>query len=568
MTKNLTFFERPINYFRDTDNRVLLVLLFFAIAIRFITYRMFLAGGDSINYWFAAKTLYYGLPYARLDHQTTRFGVIIPIFLFAKIFGLHPFNSTFLPVLMSIIQAGLIYKIGVKVHSRSVGFTAAVLFMLFPRVLASGGQILPSTISITYLLLSFALIITLDENDRWKYIKLVVSSLIFFCAYESKIINLYFLPGFFYTIYRVTGKFKDIVIYGGILFGLYLTETLLYYMVTGNPLGRIGIIRGTHLTQKKLVPVHFLHLFKRYTELPLYSRVQFYYYILSSILISRFIKHRFITSLVITAGIFFILMLFSVKSINPIIPAMPYNEVYLGFGIPFMMLIISIFTIELIKFLISKYSGSTPHPKAEKGIKGYVIFTVALISLIVILRSSGALPKNVSDKFVNDIFYLKEHKISLFFRYYNELNKAYNSGIPILSGYKYRVETRRLFDDIQELLKKGKDLREACQEKGITLKEYHFIRPRMPKKSLKLTRKVFLDVHPEILGEAIISKTVYKGYIINYLIKQEFQKNSLEIKKSFDNNDMLFLVTTRNSIKHPFSVRKMNFSDYLKFLER
>jgi hypothetical protein len=140
MTKISSLIERTAGYFGKSENRILLVLLFLAVSIRFITYRMFIAGGDSINYWFAAKTLYYGLPYIELDHQTTRFGVILPVYLFAKIFGLHPFNSTFLPVIMSIIQTGLIYKIGIKIHSRAAGFTAAVLFMLFPRVLASGGR--------------------------------------------------------------------------------------------------------------------------------------------------------------------------------------------------------------------------------------------------------------------------------------------------------------------------------------------------------------------------------------------------------------------------------------------
>jgi hypothetical protein len=245
---------------------------------------------------------------------------------------------------------------------------------------------------------------------------------------------------------------------------------------------------------------------------------------------------------------------------------MPYNEVYLSFGVPFMMLVVSIFTIELIRFLRSKY-GSL-RPAAEGGIRGYLTFTVVLLSLIVIVRSSGALPQNVSDKFINNIFDLKEHKISLFFRYSSELNRAYHSGVPVLSGYKYTTDTRRLFDEIEDLLKKGKNLKEACSEKGITMKQYHNIRPRMPRKSLKLAREVFLDIHPKDIGEAVISKTVYRGYIICYLIKKEFQKNSLELKKLFDNNDISFVITTRNSVKHPFTVRSMNFKDYIKFLER
>ncbi len=115
----------------------------FFVFYKVITLRMFDTGGDAINYWFAAKQLYYSLPYGELTHQTTRFGIVLPVYLSQLLFGIHPLVTAFLPNFLLLLQVIFIYKIGVKAHGVNAGFFSAILFMLFPSVIRWSGQILP-----------------------------------------------------------------------------------------------------------------------------------------------------------------------------------------------------------------------------------------------------------------------------------------------------------------------------------------------------------------------------------------------------------------------------------------
>ncbi len=556
----------------DSETKILMVLLFLTIAVRYLTFRMFTTGGDSINYWFAAKTLYYGIPYVNLDHQTTRFGVIIPLLLSMKMFGTSPLVSALVPVLMTIFQIVLLYKIGVNIHSIKTGFFASLLFMFFPRVLASGGQILPSTFSITYLLMSFYIILKLEGFKKYKIPAISFSAIFFFLAYESKVTNLYFLPGYFLGILLITKNRRDLILFALFLLTMYIGETILYYTGPGNVLGRLGVIMGTHLAQERHVPISFWELFGRFTKLQLWPRIQFYFYFAASFFIFFFrinIKTKIVT---VTALIFYIATLFSVKSINPIIPAMPFNDVYLDFGVPFMMLVISVFIFELYDYFKSRYSFLKNNIFSGLLMNisetfTYILIVFFILALSVAVRFSGLLPENAVSKFFNDPFDFSQHKISLFIRYTEIINNAYNRGIPIVSGYKYPVKYYEMYKRIQKHIKKGINLKEACKKEGINLKFYYYIRTSMPLKSMKLVREVFLDLMPDKSRLPRVKKIEINNNLIHFIIKPQFSRGE-DIVKFFQNDKSPLVIALRSSNMGPFKIIETDVSGFRQMMER
>jgi hypothetical protein len=113
--------------------KILFLLLFiFLIAYKFFTFRMFDIGGDAINYWFASKHIAYGVPYIELDHQTSRFGLILPLAVIQMIFSSHPAVSLIIPNLFFVIHIFLIYKIGSMIKNPTIGYFFSFVVYAMP----------------------------------------------------------------------------------------------------------------------------------------------------------------------------------------------------------------------------------------------------------------------------------------------------------------------------------------------------------------------------------------------------------------------------------------------------
>lgn len=488
------------------ERRVLWLIAGFFILYKIISFRMFDIGGDAINYWFAAKHLYYGLTYSELTHQTSRFGIVLPMYISQLIFGVHPAVTAILPNILLCIQMVLIYKIAVRLHSVQAGFISALLFLVCPYVIRWSGQILPPAFEGPALTMSFYFLLNYGENRKRPIMNLLLSALMLFWAYTVKETDIYFMPAFIIVMYMMKKNYKDILLYSSVLFILFLMECCLYYHYTGDLLGRLHSITGHHLDGEKLVPVSFLTLFRRYTGSELFWRIPFFIYLV--FLVPVYKKGNVQTrGLALSGIIFYTLIMFSVKSINPVIPALPFKEQYLMTGLSFMIPVIAIGSITLYKLIHNRFRKTNETGSSLLTLKPYVI-TIALLSFAgLVATSSGILPGKAAP-YYNNILRPSKHQLNEFFRLHGLFNDAYRNNIPVVSDYKYTVEDEKIYNNVQLLLDKGSNLDQACAALGITTKYYLARRPNMPVKSLDAVRKVFIDIQPDRIPEL---KTVKAG---------------------------------------------------------
>ncbi len=236
------------NTWQKQDNRTILIFLsivLISIAVRIITAEYIDIGGDNSEKWRQAHNLIEGLGYTRWYQQTIRWGTMLPLAGIMKIFGLNPILAYIQPILFSSLAAGFMYLIGERLQSRSLGIATAMATILFPQMAQTGSQLWPGVFELTYISLTTLLILTwLDKRSTSI---LVLASIAFFMGWGCRVTVIYAAPGLALLIWLPNRDFKALLTFF-LLFGtLCLIEWGAFWYVTGDPLGRIGIIKGTHL---------------------------------------------------------------------------------------------------------------------------------------------------------------------------------------------------------------------------------------------------------------------------------------------------------------------------------
>jgi len=284
------------------------------------------------------------------------------------------------------------------------------------------------------------------------------------------------------------------------------------------------------MLQEKLFPISFCGLFKRYTGAPFYWRIPLIIYLgmLIPVIRSGSVKVR---GVAISGLVYYLLILFSVKSVNPIIPAMPFKDQYLVAGLPFLIPVIVIGFLNLYEMTRNGLQESKREKPAMRSVKAYAIIAVSLSLLIFIVSAamdfSGKKFPYYTDMY-NNLFKINEHNVVKIFKNYTLLNEAYANNIPIVSDYHYTVDDLKIYEKIQEILKSRRALDKACVETGITTARYRLIRPGMSLKNLNIVYKVFLRVSPQSLpepGTVTIGRRIY-----GYLIKPDISMYSISSK--------------------------------------
>ena len=182
-------------------------------------------GVDERDYWFSAKAIARGLPYPDINHRTTRFTVILPVAGAQLVLGSHPNVYYVLPVLNSMIQAAIAFVIGLRLRGRLTGFLAALAITLFPYMIRAGSQVRPEIFSITYVFMAFLVFIDYLERTENEALPLIWTAVWLFVAYESKITNLFFVPGLLAAVLVYKKKPGHAILFSAVLLFLFLAET-------------------------------------------------------------------------------------------------------------------------------------------------------------------------------------------------------------------------------------------------------------------------------------------------------------------------------------------------------
>ncbi len=392
-------------------------------------------GVDERDYWYAAKALSQGLPFPAFSHRTVRWAIILPVALLQKLLGTHPNVYYVAPLLNALAQTLLLYLFGKRIRGRFVGILSAVMLIFFPYQIRAASQVRPEIFSITYMLLcAYLLVLAMDEKGRRRLFLLVGSSLILFLAYETKITNLFFLPGIFLALLLFGGKtgVRDCFAFGLPLLILFLGETALYSAFTEFRFGQLSIITANHLSSDYADPLSsYWQVFLRYSPeylqpywqipLGLFAGAGAYYLVKG--------RSKALTTLILTGFSFIFFITFTVTKLDPIMVAEDFINRYFCALLPFAFLVISWAVQDAIGTvgpgLVERWDSAGAAPFAVASLTACLAVS-ALFSLPVI-------PASVR-QYAHTPLRPAEHTFAVTDRYYRTLNEAWENGVPVLSA--------------------------------------------------------------------------------------------------------------------------------------
>jgi hypothetical protein len=410
---------------------ILLALVIFAVFFRLATLMMIHTGVDERDYWYSGKTIAHGLPYPELSHRTTRFSIILPVAAVQFLLGSRPNVYYVLPILNAALQAALAFIIGMRLRGRLTGFLAGLAMVLFPYMARAGSQVRPEIFSITYILLAFYFLVEYLDREEREILPLMWTALFLFIAYESKITNLFFVPGIILAILIYKKRPSHAFLLAGTLLGLFLLETGAYAIFTEYKFGELEIILKHHtLSGEPFVVERFLDLFQRYSssKLQVYWQLPFLLFGIAALFYLVKGTSKSMATIAVAGLSFFLCMTFEVSSIHPIMPAEPFINRYFCavLGPVFLMLA---FAAEGIVARIAGARGKRALPDSP-----HVLITVLCFGAILILGifSLPRLPSSIR-AYANSPLHLDRHPLALNERYRRDINNAYEKGMPIVS---------------------------------------------------------------------------------------------------------------------------------------
>lgn len=372
MNKLTMFFSKAADKICFNPKYAAAAAVIFTLMYRLAALTLIDDSGDQKYYMNAARHLF--TEDYPLSHWSARFAIVLPVYLGRAITGGTAVGAYLIPVLFSLAAAYLLVKIASLYGKPQAGFAAAVLFALDPLMLRDGCQILPGIFSAVYLLACAYFLLKYTFNQ--KTASIIAAAAFMFLAYETHFNNMLFMPGMLLILILGSKNFwKPAGIFCGILLAMYAAETILYILFTDLPYGRLSIILSSHLTGNRT-----LHAIKPYQLISRFVRPGPFFvlaFVLSIVFAVKHIRakeHRAL-AIYLPAFSFFAILLFAVKSIEPLVPVIPMDARYAEVGMPFM----------LVFCCCSIFTGVKP-AKIFAGAAGFVCVAACIFGCI---RESG-----------------------------------------------------------------------------------------------------------------------------------------------------------------------------------
>jgi hypothetical protein len=472
-------FQRITEKIKSSDSIQLLILLSGVFVLRVTGASIIGEGGfDAVEEFHAAKKILYGMDYGFI-HRTARFAAILPQTFMVFLFGSNPVVYYFAPLIASLISTFFLFRTSVLIVGRTAAIAVVALYSVFPQVMVDGVHPRVSSFSVMYMLVALYFLVVFfqrcSQDITFPGSRLLVAAAVaVFCMYMAKEDTLFVLPVFFLMVWESRRRFRDLVLFAGLLLVLYLGETALYASFTEFRFGRLDVIMSGHLENINLMPVKsFPHLFDRFRppHMPVYYAIMIFLSIAAGCYFT--IRERFARSaaryLVLMIICYTGLMTFLVKSLTPLVPVNTFQSRYMNFILPLMFIVLGY----AAKSVYARFKG----PAAGSGIRDSLIVRIAFIFLIFVGLTSGVF---LSLRHHEGSFHpIANHPFVRVQEYAQMINSALAAGQPVFVRGKSRGERfRPIIRQIDEWVENGMTLSEACKRYGITVSTYDAYRDR------------------------------------------------------------------------------------------
>ena len=309
--------------------------------------------GDAVRKFYAAAEIARSGDWAILlqNHHTMRWSVIVPQVFITWIVGAR-YEAYYILPLLTFALSFVIILYALKDHlNTSQKILLGVLIFVDPMSFRNSSQLMTAGPSIFFAISACYVLATYSKRSR---IAVIIAAALFFCAYGAQATNISFAAGGFLWLALIQRSWKSSSIFAGTLLCLLLIECLFFNYLSGWNLtfGRIeALLLGPHFEDaigafgapgepfKGRYTVPFLHLFRRWFQLPVLDIALSATFFISGLVFIKLKKSRVLPAFISCAylvGLCFALFAsFAVVSIDPITPIQGLLPRYLTPFLPF-----------------------------------------------------------------------------------------------------------------------------------------------------------------------------------------------------------------------------------------
>ncbi|WP_432738796.1 hypothetical protein [Maridesulfovibrio sp. FT414] len=354
---------------RQSDLIPVICLVLFAVLVRVVTLEYIEIGGDSLCVWENVVNLVNYGHYFEWNHHTMRWAINMPLSLVLELFGTSSLNYYILPVLFSALSAMLAYFAGKELGSRGFAVCTSVLVVLYPKMTTMGSQLWPGLYEMTYLLGCVLCLLVWRRKGGWWL--LALGGILAACAWASRLTAIYYSPGILALLVFDRRQVRPVLIFSVFFAVVIGIEWLYFWHDTGNALGRVGIITGSHVAQDELLvsPVQYFLNFTKLIKFRGLLPVVLAALGISVWLLRRGSGNEKCLAILFLGGLFF--NIYMVSSLSPLKLAAPVGSRYLTAAVPYMVMIM----------LLGLERWRAESPRAADAVRWALIIAFAAFSL-------------------------------------------------------------------------------------------------------------------------------------------------------------------------------------------
>ena len=299
--------------------------------------------GDPLDYWYFVKSWFYGGEFGKLDHHDARFGIHIWLFLVQLFCGESAEYTYIAPLAVSTIVSVLTYVLGRQLTSRAAAALAAFFVIEFDNFVRLSSQIRPEMFGAMYILAcSIALIAYGRAAAEKRLVPFLWATAFLVLGYLTRLDNLLFTPAFVLLLWVGHRKWRDVLLFSGLLLAGFLGETLLHVLLSGGSRLSAEVPRGSGAPLAEYAQV--TQRLTKYLEDS--GKLVFYPFLASGaglLALTRGKKTAHAGLVIVLLPLCFLLfVVFGIRSLDPIRPFMPMNSRYLDAAAPHCLIATSI----------------------------------------------------------------------------------------------------------------------------------------------------------------------------------------------------------------------------------
>jgi hypothetical protein len=409
-------------------------LVLACLALRVLALPPINYGTDEVWVWANAKKLVLGYPFSHWDHHTGRLFTVGIAVVTQLAFGTDPWVYHVAPIAAYAVGCGFLVALALRLASYEGALLAWFGWIALPDMVRRSADHLSDLFAATLLLIALHFMVRLvSRASRSAARDVAAMAVLCFLAYSAKETAVLFFPGMFLSLWFAGPHRRWALVWAGLLFALFVGETLFIDHFAGVTLGRYALMKKVHLQNQSVSEVAFADLLTRFVEADRSWRLLFALTGVSALLWYPYRKRAGavgVWAFLVPVLSFLIFLAFSVRSVRPLVPALPFRDRYLMPSAGPLLLSIAVLSRPFFEALGAKLRP-LESPRATR---------LRRVATAVVLLAAGAYGVRGEYKRLID-----PKAVPRLLAFTRTFRKAYDRNTPILASASNKTSGKRLY---------------------------------------------------------------------------------------------------------------------------